>query len=118
VMLINGENGSILAEDVRKATAFWSRFRGLMFTRVLPPEAALHIVPCQSIHTYFMKYSIDVLYLDKHDQVIGIDKELRPGKIGRMLRNTVSVIELPSGRISETDTSIGQGVYFAAIPKS
>jgi len=118
VMLINRENGNILAEDVRRASAFWSRFRGLMFTRKLHQKAALHIVPCQSIHTYFMKYSIDVLYLDKFDQVIGVEEELRPGKIGRMLRNTASVIELPSGTISKTQTWVGQGIYFTAIPKS
>lgn len=111
-MLINRLNGKVLANDVRQAETFWSRFRGLMFTSVLSPGTALHIQPCQSIHTFFMRYSIDVLYLDSNHKVIAVDKNVRPGKFGRIHRKASSVIELPIGIVSETETKIGQEVQF------
>lgn len=112
MMLINRLNGKVLANDVRRAETFWSRFKGLMFTSALRPGTALHIQPCQSIHTFFMRYSIDVLYLDSNHKVIAVEKNVRPGKFGRIHRKASSVVELPIGIVSETETEIGQEVQF------
>jgi len=59
-----------------------------------------------------MRYSIDVLYLDSNHKVIAVEKNVRPGKFGRIHRKAASVIELPIGIISETETEIGQEVQF------
>lgn len=112
MMLMNRETGKVLANDVRVARTFWSRFRGLMFTSEFRTGTALHIQPCQSIHTFFMKYSIDVLYLDSDYKVIAVEKSVRPGRFGRIHRKVSSVVELPIGKISETETEIGQEVQF------
>lgn len=112
MMLINRETGKVLANDVRMARTFWSRFRGLMFTSEFRPGKALHIQPCQSIHTFFMRYSIDVLYLDSNLKVIAVEENVKPGKFGRIHRRASSVVELPIGKVSETETEIGQEVQF------
>ncbi|WP_199617148.1 DUF192 domain-containing protein [Paenibacillus alkalitolerans] len=110
--LYNRENGVKIAGRVIVASSFFRRFRGLMLTRELPQESALHIRPCRSVHTYFMYYPIDVLYLDESGVIVGIEENMQPGRIGAIVPNTRSVVELPAGRIRATETRIGQAVTF------
>lgn len=97
VRIENLTRGTTVAPAVRLAATFWSRFRGLMLARPLPPGAGLVIVPCSSIHTQFMRFPIDVLYVDKSDVIVGIDRDLRPWRIGRFYRKVHFVVELPAG---------------------
>lgn len=110
--LINLDNGQILATHVREAQTFWKRLKGLMFTKHLPTGCALHIQPCQSIHTFLMNYSIDVLHLDRDHRVVATEQNVTPRSIGKKVRETVSVVELPAGTIQQTDTQVGQAVQF------
>ena len=110
IKLVNLDTNEVIAEHVKGAYTFWSRFKGLMLTESMPENAALHIYPCTSIHTFFMKYCIDILYLDKEKKIVGIEKELEPGKIGKKWMNAKSVIELPAGTINKTSMVIGQKV--------
>ena len=75
------------------ANTYFKRLKGLMFTKELPDQSALHIVPCNEIHTFNMKYSIDVLYLDRNNNILHIEEEMQPGKIGKRVNNAVSVVE-------------------------
>ncbi|RLL47153.1 DUF192 domain-containing protein [Oceanobacillus piezotolerans] len=108
--LVNVETNEVIAEHVKGAYTFWSRFKGLMLTESMPENAALHISPCTAIHTFFMKYSIDILYLDKEKKIVGIEKDLEPGKVGKKWMNAKSVIELPAGTMDKTSTVMGQRV--------
>ncbi|KIH70630.1 DUF192 domain-containing protein [Salinicoccus roseus] len=109
--LINSTRGTVIAQDLIKAHSFWSRFKGLMLKRDMPHDAALHLRPCSSIHTFFMKFSIDVIYIDEQNVVVGIEKHLEPGKIGGRFKSARSVIELPAGTLR--DLSTGDTVAFA-----
>lgn len=108
--LVNLSNGRVMAETVREAYTFRKRLRGLMFDKRLPEGTGIHLLPCRSIHTFFMSFPIDVLYLDKDGAIIGIETNLAPGKLGKSFRGTSSVIELPAGTVNETDTQVGQSV--------
>ncbi len=110
IKLVNIDTSEVIAERVKGAYTFWSRFKGLMLTESMPENAALHLSPCTAIHTFFMKYSIDILYLDKEKKIVGIEKELEPGMIGKKWLNAKSVIELPAGTIDKTSTVMGQRV--------
>jgi uncharacterized protein len=68
-----------------------------MLAPPLPPGAGLVIVPCSSIHTQFMRFPIDVLYVNKEDTIVGIDRHLRPWRIGRFYKRVRYVVELPAG---------------------
>jgi len=81
----------------RVARTFWSRFRGLMGVPTLAPGAGLIIEPCSSIHTHFMRFPIDVLYVDREHVIAGIDRNLRPWWIGRFYKKVHYVVELPTG---------------------
>ncbi|OZM58135.1 hypothetical protein CIB95_00720 [Lottiidibacillus patelloidae] len=107
MMLVNLSNGTILANKLKTAYRFFQRLKGLMFTSELPLGEALHLQPCQSVHTFFMKYDIDVIYLDKDMKIVKITHMMKPSKVGSIVKNANSVIELPAGSISKTDTKVG-----------
>ncbi|WP_337017769.1 DUF192 domain-containing protein [Oceanobacillus massiliensis] len=110
IKLVNIDTGEVIAERVKGAYTFWSRFKGLMLTESMPKNGALHIYPCTAIHTFFMKYRIDIIYLNKEKEIVGIEEDMEPGKIGKKFMNVKSVIELPAGMIQSTSTIIGQKV--------
>lgn len=107
MVLINLHSGQTLADQLDIADQFWTRFKGLMFTKSLPVGNGLMIKPCQSIHTFFMRYAIDVIYLDGENNVIEASGHVEPGKMGKMVRGAQIVIELPSGTIEKTKTKPG-----------
>ncbi|MCG1009768.1 DUF192 domain-containing protein [Salinicoccus sp. ID82-1] len=109
--LVNSTTDTVLVNDLRQAYSFWSRFKGLMFKCSMPSDSALHLYPCRSIHTFFMKFSIDVIYLDEENKVVGIETNLIPGKIGWRYKEARSVIELPAGKLYGVST--GDTLAFA-----
>jgi hypothetical protein len=110
--LINKTSNTIISENVMVANTYFKRLKGLMFTKELPDQSALHIVPCSEIHTFNMRYSIDVLYLDRNNNILAIDEEMQPGKIGKSVKNAVSVVELPRGKVKRGSVKIGQALVF------
>ncbi|PWW27048.1 hypothetical protein DFO73_109214 [Cytobacillus oceanisediminis] len=110
--LLNLSTKQVIAEEVIAAYTFWKRFKGLMLTKSMPENFALHLSPCPSIHTFFMRYNIDVLYLNDRNEIVGLEENLEPGKAGKRFPEAVSVIELPAGKIKHTSTAAGQAVAF------
>ncbi|MEH7073674.1 DUF192 domain-containing protein [Neobacillus drentensis] len=104
---MNLTNGAELVNNLSTANTFLKRLKGLMFSNSLPAGHGLLIQPCQSIHTFFMKYSIDVLYISKDLEVVGLDETLMPAKVGKLQKRAYSVLELPAGTIRQTETKIG-----------
>ncbi|MCD6291068.1 MAG: DUF192 domain-containing protein [Anaerolineae bacterium] len=96
-----------LATRPRVADNFWTRGRGLIGTRALQPGDALIIRPCKGVHTWFMSYPIDVIYVDEHDRVVDITPAMRPWRIGRPRLRARYVIELPAGTVQRSGTQIG-----------
>jgi uncharacterized membrane protein (UPF0127 family) len=109
-------SGQVIAENVAGAYNFYQRFRGLMFKKHFPAGSGLHIFPCPSIHTFWMKFPVDVLYLSRHMEVLEVDEELRPGKIGKKVKGTASVIELPAGSIQAAGLAPGDVLALEESP--
>jgi uncharacterized membrane protein (UPF0127 family) len=114
--LRNRDTGSMIARSVLEANSFFKRLRGLMFTASLKDDCALHLTPCRSVHTFFMKYPIDVVYLDALGIIVGFDERLEPNRLGTVVPHTRSVIELPAGRIREASLRIGQLLEIQSKP--
>ena len=110
--LLNKTNNTIISENVIIADTFFKRLKGLMFSKELPDEKSLLILPCNEIHTFNMKYSIDVLYLDKNNNILAIDEDMKPGRIGRRVKESAAVVELPMGKIKKEGIEAGQTVEF------
>jgi uncharacterized membrane protein (UPF0127 family) len=110
--LVNESNGELIASQVNKAYSFPKRFKGLMFTKMPQSGTALHIKPCQSIHTFFMNYAIDIIYLDETNTIVGLTEALQPRRVGMIYKKTSSVIELPDGVIKKNNLKVGQVLKF------
>ena len=103
----NLTRGQTLVAAGRVADNTWTRFRGLIGQPPLAPGEGLLIVPCSSIHTHFMGFAIDVVYVNAAGKVVGIDENLKPWRFGRFYRRVRFVIELPPGTASQTGTQVG-----------
>lgn len=94
-------NGKVMS--VYMADCFWTRFRGLMLYSkdFLPLGTGLLIAPCNSIHMMFMRFPIDVVYIDKDYQVLKQVKDVRPwlGLSACWNKNAWATLELPVGSI-------------------
>jgi uncharacterized protein len=107
VYVYNRTKESFLALRVKVADTIWGRLIGLLGRRSLNPEAGVWIVPCNSIHTFGMLFSIDAVFLDKEFKVVGLRELLRPFSITRPHFRAESVIELPPHTIFRSGTQIG-----------
>ena len=86
---------------------------GLLGRSSLKPGEALVIEPCNSVHTAFMRFTIDVVYVDKAGRVVKVSPNMRPFRIGGVFRPPCSVIELPKGTIEATETAPGDELAFS-----
>ncbi|MDC3413652.1 DUF192 domain-containing protein [Aquibacillus sp. 3ASR75-11] len=113
MQLVNLSKDRKIAVEMACAYTFFSRLKGLMFTRQLHSGTGLHINPCPSVHTFFMNYAIDVVYLDQQHVVVAVDHQLEPGKLGRRYKHVVSVVELSAGTAQKTKLEIGDQLKFS-----
>ncbi|MCR5254798.1 MAG: DUF192 domain-containing protein [Acetatifactor sp.] len=79
------------------ADSFLKRLTGLLTMPVLSADEALLITKCNSIHTFFMKYSIDAIFMDKDFNVLGVEENIEPGQISKIYPHGVYVLETAAG---------------------
>ncbi|MGI6345026.1 MAG: DUF192 domain-containing protein [Bacillota bacterium] len=106
-MVQNLTRQTALTQQTEIAATFWRRLRGLMFRRELPPGQALLIYPCQAVHMMHMRFSLDVIFLDKAARVVGLEPELAPWRVSRRYPDAYYALELPAGSIAASGTALG-----------
>jgi uncharacterized protein len=99
-----------LASVLWVADTFLLSLMGLMARPALEEGHGLWIVPCQSVHTLWMRFPIDVVFLDQHREVVHLVENLRPFRLSKHLPRARSVIELPVSTIRTTGTCIGDEI--------
>lgn len=107
------DSGQVLAHDLALAESFFSRLRGLLGRRELAPGGGLWIRPCNSVHTFGMKFSIDVIFLDRELRVVAVAKTLAPYRVSRIHSKAASVLELPAGTLDAAATAVGARIEIA-----
>jgi len=115
---LNRTRNAYLATHVRLAGTHWSRFRGLMGTEAasFPAGQGLWIVPCHGVHTFAMRFPIDVIYLDGDKVVVHIEENLKPWRVAPVRLRAASVLELPDRTLSATQTAIGDEIEITLEP--
>lgn len=103
----NQTKETFLAFRVRVADTILSRMVGLLGQNSLKPERGIWIVPCNSIHTLGMRFTIDVVLIDQNFKVVGLRELVRPFSITRPNFRAESVLELPAHTIFRSRTEIG-----------
>ena len=101
-----------LAARVKVADSFFSRLRGLLGASSLPQGEGLWIVPCKGVHTFGMRFPIDVLFLDKDNRVVQSIVNIRPNRYTPIFRAAVSALELPAFTVDHQCIAIGDKIEF------
>ena len=111
----NRTRTAYLATELLVASTHWSRFRGLMATDSarFRPGQGLWIVPCHGVHTFAMRFPIDVIYLDSSKVIVHLEKQLRPWRVAPVRLKATSVIELPGNTLEATGTVVGDEIEIA-----
>lgn len=104
------DGGDIVVEDVHIADTYWKKFRGLMGNDSLQPGQALLLQGDNWIHCFFMKISIDVLFLDKQGHIVYLKEKMQPWTISPPVWQARGVLECYPGTITRCGLAVGQKI--------
>ncbi len=104
--VVNTARRTVLATQLSLADTPMTRNKGLLGRDRLAPGEGLWIVPCQSVHTFFMRFPIDLVYLDRKKRIRKIRSAVGPWRLSACL-SAYSILELPAGTISGSLTERG-----------
>jgi len=110
--LINKTNGNTLAENIKVADNPLTRMKGLLGRKRFKKGEGLHIIPCNNIHSFFMKFEFDAIFIDKKNKIKYLAENIPPWTWAKFCFFAYSVIELPAGTIKETGTQIDDELEF------
>lgn len=102
----------MIAGEILKADHFFSRFKGLMFKKNMDEQQGLWIEPCNQVHTFNMRFAIDVIFIDKNNKILYIEYSMKPRKVSKVVRHAHSVVELCAGRAEECGIETGDTLSF------
>jgi uncharacterized membrane protein (UPF0127 family) len=104
--LTNDRNSRVVARTLLTAFDSASRRRGLLKHDSLPEGSALIIAPSNAIHTFFMRFAIDVAFVSRSGEVLKLRREVPPWRMAAAWRG-FAVVELSSGSLDRSDTRAG-----------
>jgi len=99
VIITNSSTNIVIASNALMADDPWSRMKGLLGKTGLSDGEGLVITQCNSIHMFFMQFAIDVIFVDRSLNVVGLVRNIPPFSLSPIFWKAVSCIELPSGVI-------------------
>jgi uncharacterized membrane protein (UPF0127 family) len=108
----NQTRNTVLATSMEVANTDSKRRKGLLGREGLSSGGGLWICPCEAVHTFWMRFPIDLVYLDRKNRIRKLVDEVRPWRLSACLR-AHSVLELPSGTIRATQTQPGDILEFS-----
>ena len=114
VRLMNNSKSLELASNLKTAKSFFARSKGLLGLKTLAHGHALWILRCPSIHTCFMQFAIDVIFVDESLVVRAIHQNVVPWRMTLPVWGAASVFELPAGTLARCPTEVGDQLYVGA----
>ena len=115
--VLNVTRGTVLATQLTKAHTGATRKKGLLGRESLLPGEGLWIAPCESVHTFFMRFRIDLVYLDRKLQVKKVRHSVGAWRMSACFA-AYSVLELPAGTARATRTERGDTMEIAPVTAS
>jgi uncharacterized membrane protein (UPF0127 family) len=108
----NLDTGTLVADRVGVAATRAARAVGLLTRTGLDPGEALWIVPSRGVHTWGMRFTIDVVALDEQGVVVDCVPNLKPWRMRLPRAGTAGVLELPAGTLDKSGTAVGHRIEF------
>jgi len=94
---ISNEKGEIIAERILRCDTFFKRAMGLMFKKSMEGFDGALLSPCSSIHTFFMRFDIDCIFLDERYRVVKVISRMGASRMSGFIKNASHVLEIASG---------------------
>ena len=104
ILVVNATRGVVMAQAARVAD---TRVVGLLLDRSLSEGDGLWIKPCNSVHSFAMRFVFDAVFLDGQLRVVHLKPEMKPWGVSRMVLEARTVLELPAGAIAKSGTLLG-----------
>ena len=95
----NPKTQEVFADDLKTNDTYFSRLVGLMFKKNLAAGSGIVLKPCTQIHTCFMRFNIDVIFLDKDLKVLHIIENMPPWRVSPLFLKSRYTVELPAGTL-------------------
>ncbi len=108
--IINLTRDITLSDNAVIADTLSGRIKGLLGRKKLKSGEALIIKPCNWVHTFFMRFPIDLLFIDRQERIVKIVRAIPPFRLSSISLGASYVIELPAESISSTQTKIGDHI--------
>jgi len=118
VTIRNATRATVVGTRVAVAETFWTRLVGLLGRKGLAQDTGLWIRPSSGVHTFAMRFPIDVVALDRTRRVRAVWPSLRPWRISGVSWRIHSVIELPVGSIQRAEIHRGDQLEIVDIPRT
>jgi uncharacterized membrane protein (UPF0127 family) len=112
--VLNVTQRTLIATEAETAGQSSNRRRGLLGRTTLSSGQGLWIVPCEAVHTFGMKFAIDLIYLDRNMRVRKTKSDVPPWRVSACL-SAHSVLELTSGTVQKTNTRHGDRIEFSSV---
>lgn len=114
MIALNQTTGEVLARDVEIADTHMSRAIGLLSRSGLASSEGLWIVPSRGVHTWGMRFPIDVIAIDNAGVIVDCVPAMKPWRMRMPKKGTLGVLELAAGRLAQTRTQVGHVIRFNA----
>ncbi|MFM9107236.1 MAG: DUF192 domain-containing protein [Chloroflexota bacterium] len=108
--VINERTGAEVFSDLNRARGRWGNFRGLMLRGSMPDGEGLLFAPARGIQTHFMRFPIDLIFLDETNRVVSIREAMAPWKLD--FTNAAAVIEANGGMARRVGIDVGDRLIF------
>lgn len=102
----------VLFTKVKLANDFFTRLVGLLKTKSLDSQQGLLLKKCRQVHTFGMKFNIDVVFLSREGEILDLEKNMVPGRISRHVKEAYWVLELESGAVARQKLETHQKITF------
>jgi uncharacterized protein len=109
--LLNQTQNCEIIQDLQVADCFWSRLVGLLGKKGLSGQEGMWFDRCNSIHTFGMRFSLDLIFLDRSMKVKALKRNVPPGRMTWPVFGARSVVELASGSLDKMKIEIGDQLH-------
>lgn len=113
--IINKTNGNVICDDCRLANTVKTRIIGLLGRKSISENEGLIITGCRSIHSYFMKFPICAIFIDKNNNVVKVIENFKINRLSGYYLKADRVIELPPFKASQTGTKAGDKIEIIEV---
>jgi len=113
VAVRNLDRGVELGTRVRVADRWWPRLRGMIGRPAPGTGEGLLLSPCRGVHMHWMRYPLDIVFVDSDGHVVALYHGLRPWRFSKTHKDAECAIELPTGTLRDTRTEAGDRIVWS-----